>query len=69
MVDYGVIRPGADQEVPRGYEIKRENTVEKEGEGKLEAVIWFLEHDGILIANFIYWLHYLWHKGGKGAWI
>ena len=51
MVDYGVIRPGSDQEFPRGDEIKRENTVEKEGEGKLEAVIWFLEHDGILIAN------------------
>lgn len=41
MVDYGVIRPGSDQEFPRGDEIKRENTVEKEGEGKLEAVIWF----------------------------
>ena len=31
----GLLRPGLDQEFPRGDEIKRENTMEKEGEGKL----------------------------------
>jgi hypothetical protein len=37
-------------------------------DGKSEVGI-FLNRNGIFIANFFYWLDYLWHKGGKGAWI